>query len=50
MKDVGINVFRHLANVLPTSKVEIDEKIEADIRLFIEKEEILFIYGGNNDR
>ena len=30
------DVFRLLANVLPSSKVEIDEKIEADIRLFIE--------------
>ena len=30
------DVFRLLANVLPSSKVEIDEKIEADIMLFIE--------------
>lgn len=30
------DVFRLIANVLPSSKVEIDEKIEADIMLFIE--------------
>lgn len=31
------DIFRLLANVLPSSKVEVDGRIEEDIRLFIEK-------------
>lgn len=30
------DIFRLLANVLPSSKVEIDKEIEEDVKLFIE--------------